>query len=240
MKPYQDRDWLYQKHWGEGLSIEKIARICKCRYQKIRKYLKLFGLIKTYHQSIEFNPNDIIGKKFNRLKTIKLEKMISRTYPSGRKRDCYYYLCKCDCGTKKIISRNELKNGRIKSCGCLRKERHPRLPEGEASFRQILAAYKRHNVERGKMRWDLTEKQFRILTKQNCYYCNKAPIQRGRLKSMPNGIYFYNGLDRVDNNKGYTIENVVPCCGICNHAKSDMPYDEFIGWIKRVNNFINQ
>ena len=28
------------------------------------------------------------------------------------------------------------------------------------------------------------------------------------------------GLDRMDNSKGYTLENSTPCCGACNAAKS--------------------
>lgn len=49
-----------------------------------------------------------------------------------------------------------------------------------------------------------------------------------------NGDYVYNGIDRVDNTKGYTIDNVVPCCGICNMAKGKLNQQEFQNWIKRV------
>jgi len=30
-----------------------------------------------------------------------------------------YWNCICDCGTKKIIKGNHLRNGDIKSCGCI-------------------------------------------------------------------------------------------------------------------------
>jgi hypothetical protein len=33
-----------------------------------------------------------------------------------------YWLCKCDCGNEKIVSRHLLRSGDIQSCGCLRKE----------------------------------------------------------------------------------------------------------------------
>jgi len=33
---------------------------------------------------------------------------------------------------------------------------------------------------------------------------------------------------------GYTSENVVPCCWICNNAKKNLSYDEFRKWITRV------
>jgi hypothetical protein len=49
--------------------------------------------------------------------------------------------------------------------------------------------------------------------------------------------YVYNGLDRKNSQKGYTIRNVVPCCGVCNHAKHTMNYKDFIAWLDRVTNF---
>jgi 5-methylcytosine-specific restriction endonuclease McrA len=42
------------------------------------------------------------------------------------------------------------------------------------------------------------------------------------------------GIDRVDNTKGYTIENSRPCCFRCNQAKSSMTEQEFFDWIKAV------
>lgn len=44
----------------------------------------------------------------------------------------------------------------------------------------------------------------------------------------------YNGIDRIDNQKGYSLDNVVACCRICNNAKSDMTVHEFHSWIMRI------
>ena len=33
---------------------------------------------------------------------------------------------------------------------------------------------------------------------------------------------------------GYTVENCLPCCQICNGAKSDMTYEEFMSWIQDI------
>ena len=54
------------------------------------------------------------GQKFNRLTAIKFVEM------RGKSRQ--YWLFKCDCGNKKIISVGNVKSGQIKSCGCLRKK----------------------------------------------------------------------------------------------------------------------
>ena len=41
------------------------------------------------------------------------------------------------------------------------------------------------------------------------------------------------GLDRKDSNKGYTPDNVVPCCYDCNRKKSTKPYEQFLEEIKK-------
>ena len=40
------------------------------------------------------------------------------------------------------------------------------------------------------------------------------------------------GLDRKDNDKGYEVGNVVPCCHNCNNKKGIKPYEEFIAEVK--------
>ena len=57
---------------------------------------------------------DIIGKRFGRLTVIK-ESEDSEPYNVRM-------LCRCDCGTEKSISVNDLRTGMTKSCGCYRKE----------------------------------------------------------------------------------------------------------------------
>jgi hypothetical protein len=40
------------------------------------------------------------------------------------------------------------------------------------------------------------------------------------------------GLDRKDSSKGYTPDNVVPCCWDCNTKKGTKPYEDFLAEIK--------
>jgi hypothetical protein len=42
------------------------------------------------------------------------------------------------------------------------------------------------------------------------------------------------GVDRVDNNKGYLIGNMVPCCWVCNKMKIDHSKEDFIAQCKRI------
>ena len=55
----------------------------------------------------------MIGKKFNRLQVLSLSET------RGKHR---YWLCKCECGTEKVVCETNLKSGHTKSCGCLNKE----------------------------------------------------------------------------------------------------------------------
>ena len=41
-----------------------------------------------------------------------------------------------------------------------------------------------------------------------------------------------NGIDRINSDKGYTIDNCVPCCAQCNHMKLDYTTEEFLTKIK--------
>ncbi|WP_097026146.1 hypothetical protein [Clostridium peptidivorans] len=58
-------------------------------------------------------PVNIIGKKYGYWTVIKRSKNIN-----GRST----WVCECKCGNRKIVKLHDLRNGRSKSCGCLRKE----------------------------------------------------------------------------------------------------------------------
>lgn len=58
--------------------------------------------------------DDLLNKKYNRWLVIK---------EAPRKNKLTYWLCRCVCGTVKIVVASSLKNGRSKSCGCLKRER---------------------------------------------------------------------------------------------------------------------
>lgn len=104
---------------------------------------------------------------------------------------------------------------------------------GKAALYQLYSDYQRRSRKKG-FEWSLGIKQFRELTQRACHYCGIAPAQKSGGASL-NGAYIYNGLDRLDNAKGYELSNVVPCCKRCNTAKNDMTYNEFYDWIRRLH-----
>jgi len=106
-------------------------------------------------------------------------------------------------------------------------------PNGLASFDATYNSYVKEAKDRN-LEWMIDEIIFRSLTSQNCYYCGKPPSQIRCKNSRMNGNYYYNGLDRVDNDKGYILENIVTCCKECNYAKRKMSKKDFLAMVKRI------
>ena len=48
-----------------------------------------------------------------------------------------------------------------------------------------------------------------------------------------------NGIDRIDSSKGYSLDNCVPCCPLCNRLKSDLDKNMFLEHISKIHNFQN-
>jgi len=111
-----------------------------------------------------------------------------------------------------------------------------------SSWRAQASAVKA-NAKRRNILWDLTVPQTIVLLQNNCAYCgrppqSKFPINNWRKYSwvkFENASFLYrNGIDRKNNKLGYIHNNVITCCWICNRAKGDLSYEEFMEWIKQL------
>jgi hypothetical protein len=107
-----------------------------------------------------------------------------------------------------------------------------RLSNGEAAFNALYGSYKKSATHYRKVSFELSKEVFKEMTQGNCFYCGSEP--RSIRKELVSGNFIYNGIDRVDSNLGYTIENVVSCCSICNFMKRDLQVKEFINHIKKI------
>jgi hypothetical protein len=43
------------------------------------------------------------------------------------------------------------------------------------------------------------------------------------------------GIDRINNEVGYSIKNSVPCCGVCNYMKRKFSKEEFINQAIKIS-----
>ena len=72
----------------------------------------------------------------------------------------------------------------------------------------------RHSDKRSGRTNDLTKDFVALTINRDCFYCGETLLRMS--------------LDRVDNSKGHTMDNVIPACVRCNYIRKDMPYDAWI------------
>lgn len=187
--------------------------------------------------------NVVIGARYGLLTVVGLA-------PERDKWGYRFFECLCDCGGRKTVRSVNLNHGQTRSCGCLQRENglrhcHPgkgRKPFGESSFTYLYNQYKTSAKIR-MLDFELSKQEFRQRVTQPCAYCGMAPAQT-ILRKTPtggkaNGHFTYNGLDRVDVLKGYTLENTLPCCKQCNRAKNVLSLGDFKNWLKRAHDHMH-
>lgn len=175
-----------------------------------------------------------VGVKRNKLTAI------SKIKKGGRS----WYVCKCDCGNEVTVEGWHFHSGKTKSCGCIRKDTdkirgiNNRKDYGLSNSRRVISYYKR-NAEKRDIEFKLSEKDCIDLMKQSCHYCGREPFNKLKAKNSY-GEFVFNGIDRIDNTKGYESDNVVPCCKHCNSMKKDLTTEEFLNIIKLIYNNFNK
>lgn len=165
---------------------------------------------------------------FKNLKGQRFHRLVAIEVGSKDKRGHFLWTCQCDCGKKVLVAGSNLLRGNTKSCGCYKKERH--LQTITKSPYYWLFTKLRSSARYTKRTCDLTFADFLRFTKtKTCHYC-QGPIvwYPHRTKTLGNvaGAYY---LDRKDGAKGYSVENCVVCCPLCNYIKSNrLTYDEMM------------
>lgn len=178
---------------------------------------------------------DLIGFRYSML--IVLESLPSEKFGIGgyKKR---MWLCKCDCGNLTKAATGDLTGDHKKSCGCLTATRSAqnsiksryKIVKQDAGYRSIYSSYK-GNARSRQLNFNVDFDYAVSIMKSNCHYCGIEPSNI-YMKSYYNATY--NGIDRVDNTKGYENDNVVSCCKMCNIAKNNNTEQEFLTWISRA------
>ncbi len=183
---------------------------------------------------------NLAGKRFGRLTVLKENGKIEK----GPKRpSAYLWLCKCDCGNETTVKGNSLRTGNTASCGCGETENRENLWRERIKIDDPLKTtaheqwdkYRRAARKRN-IAFNLTEEQVHRIIFQNCVYCGVPP---SREHKRPSGRFLacVNGIDRMRNDEGYEVGNVVPCCWFCNRAKANESYDDFMLWLRRIVSF---
>jgi len=163
----------------------------------------------------------------------------SKGYKKERKR----VLCKCDCGNNIEVDLNNILSMATKSCGCLKKEKLPIARQNSYNKRKVVNSgikklfrnYK-YTALRKNLDFLIDYDFFFNMSQKHCNYCGIEPSLK--VKNETGSIYnLVNGLDRVDNSKGYIVSNLVTCCSKCNYAKRNMTKEDFLNLINRIYEF---
>jgi len=105
----------------------------------------------------------------------------------------------------------------------------------------VKCAYRHYKRNYGKMEIDLPT--FYTYSKLPCFYCRVKEVnyynvylkdKKASKLAKDGAHYYYNGIDRLDNNKSHTKDNIVPCCKYCNFAKGNLLLEDFNNWIIRI------
>lgn len=220
----------------------KYSSLCKECYNKksnerhFKKREENSKLPKPIDKRLKNDPN-IVGQKNNFLTVIERLKK-----SNGKEKNLRWFVrCHCECGNETIIRENFFTNGKTKSCGCYGSRnsvyRINQKPEGDSALHSYFSSYKNAAAKR-KLEFLLTKEQFIEITKQNCYYCGSVPRYL-HFNKRANGEVYVNGIDRIENNKGYLIDNCVSCCKNCNIAKARLTQEQFFELVINIYNSRN-
>jgi hypothetical protein len=181
------------------------------------------------------NIKPIIGLKFGKLLVIKLSPK-----RAGLKKETVYH-CLCDCGKKKKVLGCNLRAGRVSSCGCLTKTPPNKNKNRRLALIKRLYSSMRSNGRNNKKGFDLSFNVFCLLISSDCFYCGEAPSNTlkdvNKFGLISQEELKYSGIDRANDNEGYTNENCVPCCKICNFCKGSMNKESFLSHIAKISHF---
>lgn len=178
---------------------------------------------------------ELVGTVIN---NIKIVEYFCNHYNQKKSRP--YFKCECFCGEIFIVRSENIKNETTRSCGCYTSKlmsNKKLLPNNKGAINKFYNNYKQTSL-RKKLNFDLSLDEFLLFINDNCHYCGAEPILRKFMGSNKKYKSLKcNGIDRIDNNKGYSLKNCIPCCSFCNAAKSDFSLEEFKEWIIRLVKF---
>ena len=173
---------------------------------------------------------EILGQRFGKLTTIGIA-------PKDKwKRSTYRcWICKCDCGNETIVRSTHLVKGDTISCGCALKRKcseHPNWTGYEEISGNFFYSIKAHAVQRD-LRFDITIKDAWdvFITQNRKCALTKLPLNFPTSGRNRDGTA---SLDRIDNSKGYTRENIQWLHKDINIMKMDFTTAEFINYCQLV------
>lgn len=168
------------------------------------------------------------GEIYGPYKILQYDHSEEKQTPS-RKVFKHYYKVQCTkCGQIYIKEKNAAQWSKYTRCNCCNMA-NPDNP-GISTF---YADYK-YSAKARDIDWNLPYAEFEQLIFKNCHYCGSVPKERIINKKSK---IIVNGIDRVDSSKGYSANNCVPCCTMCNLMKSDYSIGDFLNHVNLIHTY---
>lgn len=142
----------------------------------------------------------------------KIEKLLTDFYFHKNNKDGLYTYCKACV----LIKNNKHKRENRKKNP---EETRIKDKENNQSIHGKYQTYK-NSAKKRDIIFDLTKNDFKTFWQKPCHYCDAS------IKTI--------GIDRKDNSVGYTLDNCLSCCKICNLGKHTSTYEEYIDHCKRI------
>lgn len=150
---------------------------------------------------------DITGQTFNRLTAIKYIKT-HQGHP--------YWLFKCSCGKQIVSLKSRVKNGRAKSCGCLSRELviERSTKHGEFTGNKATHFYKKWQGMKSRCTFSsksnklyYQDRNIKICKRWHSFISFKKDMYQTYMAHVKKHGEKETTLDRINNNRGYSLSN---------------------------------
>lgn len=168
---------------------------------------------------------DLTGKMFGKLIVIKHSHITKTKYNSS----VHHWECKCECGNFTIVRGDCLYRNITKSCGCIKNNstKHSKTWKGYEDISATLFKQIKWSAQERKIQFELNMSQLWDLYINQNKKCALSGIElnfpKSALDTSSNA-----SLDRINSNKGYTIDNVQWVDKRINFMKYTLQSTEFI------------
>ena len=173
------------------------------------------------------------------------------------------WLARCTkCGQEQVIRICNAKKRISSGCSYCNSHTGQRMPQNtknkyikpvlytldERSYKNYKKKFENYNSRetRKYKEFNLSLEEWTQLIHGDCYYCGAPPTldnfwnKIGNQRKTSPENFSMNGIDRIDSSKGYTFDNCVPCCKMCNTMKHDFNTDDWYRQMRKILNHVNK
>lgn len=175
------------------------------------------------------NKINLKGRRFGKLLVVK---------DTGRRKSRRpIWRCDCDCGASVEILGKYLLSQDTKSCGCIAKGN----AHNRTGFKELSGSYWYVVTSQAKRRGiplSITvEQAHNQLVKQNWCCALTGEEIKFAVNLRDSRLEQTASLDRIDNKKGYTLENIQWVHKTVNIMKNVLSQDDFINWCNKITSW---